>query len=172
MGRRRTLAGREKDYRALQLRHQGLSYEHIARELGWSSVSSSRQAIQRALADSVFEAADEVRQIESARLDDLMRVLLRIVMTKHYHVSTTGAIAYHPITGEPLVDDGPVMQAVAGILRISERRAKLLGLDAPAKHIITLDQLDQEIRALETELKRNETLHEYDKKPPPELTAG
>jgi hypothetical protein len=168
MGRRRSFATREKDSRALLLRQQGLSYRSIAREMGWNSASGARQAVQRSLADAVTEAVDEIRQIESARLDDMMKMLLRIAMTTHYQTTATGVVARHPDTGEPLIDSDPVTRAVMGLLRISERRAKLLGLDAPVKHTITLDQVDTEIRALEAELE-NAKLQESRKAiaPPP-----
>jgi hypothetical protein len=137
----------------LLLRQQGLSYLSIAREMGWSNASGARQAVQRSLADTVIEAVDEIRQIESARLDNMMKTLLKIAMTVHYQTSPGGTVVRHPYTGEPLVDDDPVTRAVMGLLKISERRAKLLGLDAPTRHSITLDQVDQEIRAMEAELE-------------------
>jgi hypothetical protein len=37
----------------------------------------------------------------------------------------------HHLGGETLADDGPVLQAIDRLIRISERRAKLRGLDAP-----------------------------------------
>jgi hypothetical protein len=167
MGRTRTIATRENDGRALEYRRRGLSYEQIAVQMGWRSVSSAYGAVQRALADGAREAAEEVRAIEAARLDDLTRVLTRIMATRHYVVSVgSGRIVRHPDTGEPLVDDGPVMHAVAGLLRISERRAKLLGLDAPTRHeVITLGHIDAEIARLEAELGRGEA-------GPPPAAAG
>ena len=81
--------------------------------------------------DSAREASEEVRQIEAARLDELTRTLMRVLATKHYVVSAaSGVVARNPETKQLLLDDGPVIQAVAGLLRISERRSKLLGLDA------------------------------------------
>ena len=35
--------------------------------------------------------------------------------------------------GETLIDDGPTLNAIATLLKVSERLSKLLGLDAPAK---------------------------------------
>jgi hypothetical protein len=57
--------------------------------------------------------------------------------------------------GQPITDDGPVLQATATLLRVMERRARLLGLDAPAKHeVLTLDAIDAEIRRLEEQLSQ------------------
>lgn len=154
MARTRAIATRERDARALELRRRGLNYDQIAAQMGWRAVSSAYASVQRALADSTYEAADEVRAIEAARLDELTRVLHRVLATRHYVVSAaTGRIARHPATDEPLQDDAPTIHAVAGLIRIAERRAKLLGLDAPTRHeVITTDALDAEIRRLEAQL--------------------
>jgi hypothetical protein len=48
------------------------------------------------------------------------------------HVSASGKIVRDD-NGEPLIDDGPTMQAADRILKIIERKTKLLGLDAPQK---------------------------------------
>ena len=142
MGRTRSVAAREKDLRTLDLRRRGLSYPQIAAELH-CSLSTAYDSVQRALADTAREASGEVRQIEAQRLDDLTRVLNRVLVTRHYVVTQSGKLAVHPETGQPLTDDGPVMQAVAGLVRISERRARLLGLDAPVKHEVrNIDAVD------------------------------
>ena len=51
MARRRSLATRENDARALEFRRRGLSYEQIAGQMEWRSPSSAHEAVQRALAD-------------------------------------------------------------------------------------------------------------------------
>ena len=144
MARRRSLATRESDARALEFRRRGLSYEQISAQMEWRSPSAAHQAVQRALADSAREASEEVRQIEAARLDELTRTLMRVLATKHYVVSAaSGVVARHPETGQPLQDDAPVIHAVAGLVRISERRSKLLGLDAPKQvEVRTIDAID------------------------------
>jgi hypothetical protein len=158
VARTRSVATRERDARALEYRRRGLSFDQIATQMGWRSVSSAHDAVQRALADTCREAAEEVRAIEAARLDELTRTLYRVLATRHYVVSAaTGRVARHPDTKDPLIDDGPTMQAVAGLLRISERRAKLLGLDAPARHeVVTLGVIDAEIARLSAELAGSE----------------
>jgi hypothetical protein len=159
-GRRRSLKTRENDARALEFRRRGLSYSQIAAQMEWRSDASAYGAVQRALADQSREVSAEVIQIETARLDELTRTLHRVLATKHYVVSVgSGKIARHPDTDQPLQDDGPVIQAVAGLLRISERRSKLLGLDAPARarvEVITEDVVDAEIARLTTELSEKD----------------
>ena len=152
MGRQRTSASRERDNRAWAYRRSGLSYDQVARAAGYASVSGAYKAVQRAIAENAAENGDEARQIEAARLDDLTRTLMRVLTTKHYIVATNGAVVRDPETREPLADDGPVIQAVAGLTRISERRAKLLGLDAPARRDVTIDMVNQEIMTLEQQL--------------------
>ena len=66
----------------------------------------------KVLAETAQEAADEVRALELARLDALLAALW-------------------PQQGEPAVVDR--------VLRIMERRAKLLGLDAPTRVDAVLD---------------------------------
>jgi len=147
MARKRSLATRESDARALEFRRRGLSYEQISAQMEWRSPSAAHQAVQRALADSAREAGEEVRQIEAARLDELTRTLMRVLATKHYVVSVaSGVVARHPETGQLLQDDAPVIHAIAGLVRISERRSKLLGLDAPKQvEVRTIDAIDSRL---------------------------
>lgn len=63
-----------------------------------------------------------------ARLDKLYREAWTVVETEHIAVSH-GRVVYGP-DGEPLKDHAPVLQAIDRLLRIEERLAKLLGLDA------------------------------------------
>jgi hypothetical protein len=152
-GRRRSVATREKDARALDLRRRGMTYPQIATELGHKSVSTSYEAVQRAMADVARDAAEEVRALEADRLDELTRVLHRVLLTKHYSVSASGKVARHPVTGTPIEDDGPVIQAVNGLIRVSERRARLLGLDAPQRHEVrTIDAIDARLFQLADEV--------------------
>ena len=55
--------------------------------------------------------------------------------------------------GEPLPDAHRMLRAVDWLLRISERRARLLGLDAPARVAVeSTDAIDAEIERLATRL--------------------
>lgn len=148
---RRTIAQIDKDARAVELRRRHLNYRQIARELGMST-STAYEAVQRGLADTIAETNDEVRRQELERLDDLARASLRVLAAPHLVVSQ-GRVARHPDTGEALVDSGPVLAAIDRLLKIQERRAKLLGLDAPSKvEVLTMDAVDAEIRKLSAEL--------------------
>jgi len=111
----------EADARAVQalnLRLAGASYRSIGTELH-VSYQTAYTDVQRMLRETMQEPTDELRQAELARLD---RLLLSL-----WPLATRTAMS-------PL---GPDYRAVDAALRIMERRARLLGLDAPAKIDLT-----------------------------------
>jgi len=168
----RTPATAERDAAAARLRGRGYTYAKIAQELGLSGRQVAYEAVQRALKAIVKEAASEALAIELDRLDaELVRLegleaAARAVMTRNHvtvsHgkvISTTGPDGEE----EPLLDDGPVLQAIDRLVRIEDargrngdRRAKLLGLNAPTRvdaivHEVT--QQDLELQELLREAK-------------------
>lgn len=150
--RRRTVAQMERDARAVEYRRRGLTYRQIASEMGWKNQASAWEAVQRGLADSILEPAAEVKQLELERLDEYQRHVLRVLASSHIVVSQ-GVVVTHPDTGRPVTDHGPVLQAIDRLIKISERRAKLLGLDAPARARIEI--IDDEIAAaMQRDLER------------------
>ena len=102
----------EKQAKALALRKAGVSYVGIAEALGYASGSGAFKAVSSGLKKTLQEPADELRTLELARLDDMLK-----------------AIAPHVSAGN--------LTAIDRALKIQERRAKLLGLDAPVKQDIT-----------------------------------
>jgi DNA-directed RNA polymerase subunit K/omega len=95
---------------ALDLRRAGHSYAAISGKLGISK-SSAHQLVQESLEDArrqIAASADELRSEEIARLDGML--------AKLYPKAARGDVA-----------------AVDRVLRIGERRAKLLGLEAPVR---------------------------------------
>ncbi|HEX3052699.1 MAG TPA: hypothetical protein VHP83_18715 [Aggregatilineaceae bacterium] len=104
----------ERRVKALDLRQSGLSYRKIAEQLE-VDVATVFRDIKDSLAElkAVEETeAEELRIIEVARLDAILNAM--------YNKAING-------------DQG----AVDRVLRIMERRAKLLGLDAPSKTDVT-----------------------------------
>jgi len=102
------LRGREREVACLELRKAGLTYAAIGERLGISE-SGAWRAVNRALdrlMDKIGEEAESVRTLELQRLDDLLENLW-------------------PYRHKPAYTDR--------ILRVMERRARLLGLDAPTK---------------------------------------
>ncbi|HOW68255.1 MAG TPA: hypothetical protein PK256_23490, partial [Verrucomicrobiota bacterium] len=102
--RRRVKAGM-RQAEAIRLRIQGLSLSEIARRLGYAGPSGAYAAIEVGLSAAVQEPADQLRQIELARLD----------------IATAAVM--------PKIERGS-LQAVDRLVRIMDRRSKLLGLDA------------------------------------------
>lgn len=140
-----TVESAERDAEAARLRARGMSYQRIATALGYENKGTAWHAVNRVLKDTVQEAGDELRVIERERLDRLAEAAWAVLERQHVTVSNGRIISLH---GEPLPDDGPVLQAIDRLLRISESRRKLDGLDAPSRVSVDADQLGQEITAI------------------------
>ncbi len=96
----------EKQRQALQMRKSGETYADIATELGYKGASGAHAAVRTALKKTLQEPAEELRMLERERLDAMLQALW------------------------PKVEAGDV-KAIEAALKVEERRAKLLGLDAP-----------------------------------------
>jgi len=122
-----------RQQKALDYRVTGMTYQQIADALGvtrptaWKYVAAALDEV----AKETFAKAAQLRELELARLDHLQREAERILRSKHVYVTQGGKIVYDG--EERLNDDAPTMQAINTVLRIMERRAKLLGLDQPTK---------------------------------------
>lgn len=66
------LSAAEKRRYALELRIAGADYDQIAKLVGWRSKSSAWEAVDRALRELEKESAEQVRELELARLDKLL----------------------------------------------------------------------------------------------------
>lgn len=133
----------EQDAEAARLRGRGLSYRSIAEQLD-VSVSTAHRAVQRGLDAIRAEPAAEVRLLELERLDRMYTAVVAVLEREHFTVSqgriiyvggdpvvSDGKVVY--VGGDPLLDDAPVLAAVDRLLKIQERRARLLGLDSETK---------------------------------------
>lgn len=106
--------GAVREEQALELRRAGASYRDIARALGVTT-SNAHKYVRRAIGRQltrVDELSAEVRQLELDRLDRLLRGIW------------------------PQASGGN-LQAIDRVLRIMERRAGILGTDAPKKYAPT-----------------------------------
>lgn len=102
-------AALDRDTKALNLRIGGKTFDYISAKLGFGGRSNAHRAVRRRLAamrTDCEEKAEELKQLELARLDRLQRALW-----------SAG------IKGE--------VEAIDRILRIMARRAALEGLDKP-----------------------------------------
>lgn len=100
----------QRQQAALELRRSGLGYVEIGNQLGIGKSQAHRlvTAALKEAAEQINAEADELRAEEISRLDGMLRGLW------------------------PDARKGNV-GAVDRVLRIMERRAKMLGLDAPMK---------------------------------------
>lgn len=108
----RMMKGHERTLQALQLRASGATYDQIALALGYANRSCAFQAVQRGLRMTLREPADQVRDLELQRLDRLQAALWARAIKGGY-------------------------RAIETILKLMDRRAKLMGLDAPTRVDIT-----------------------------------
>jgi hypothetical protein len=146
----KSLETAKRDAEAAQLRAEGKTYDQIAETLDFSDRSLARRAVERALAATVREPADELRQLELIRLDALWVEAVKVMTTEHITVNNGRVIE---VDGVPLKDDAPTLSAIDRLLKIMERRAKLVGLDSATKvEVLSVDALDKEIERLTAEL--------------------
>lgn len=109
-----------KEARALELRRLRVSYADIAAELGYSNKGSAYKAVQRAISRTHKESVDELRSLELDMFDQLQR------------------------------EWWPRRQTIDGtkaILAVSDRRARIAGLNAPTQNTLTVS-VDERTAAL------------------------
>jgi hypothetical protein len=96
---------------AMQYRIMGYTFEQIGDQLGVTR-QAAHQMVLEGLAATLQEPSDELRTLEVSRLDQML--------VKVYEDAVKGDI-----------------RAIDSVLKIQERRAKLLGIDAPVKTALT-----------------------------------
>jgi hypothetical protein len=147
----------ERDAAALELRAAGLSFRAIGRQLGCGTTTAYKR-VSRGLDRIVAEPADRVRALELHRLDQLQAAATATLHARHVLVQG-GRPVLDPASGDPYPDHGPTLHAIAALLRIAERRARLLGLDQPTRvdaqvrgEVYSLSAIDEELGRLQVEL--------------------
>ncbi len=136
------LKARFAEERALELRLQGYSFREIGKEMG-TAMQTARLRVARALDRCLArtqEKADEVRLLEIARLDAMAQRVWPY-----------------------LYDPNRVFAATRSLIAIMERRAHLLGLDAPKAVTIAPGQAvselpDDELQKLLMELRQRKRM--------------
>ena len=147
----------ERDAAALELRAAGLSFRAIGRQLGCGTTTAYKR-VGRGLDRIVAEPADRVRALELNRLDQLQAAATATLHARHVLVQG-GRPVLDPASGDPYPDHGPTLHAIAALLRIAERRARLLGLDQPTRvdaqvrgQVYSVSAIDEELGRLQVEL--------------------
>lgn len=124
-------ANLDRQTKAVALRLAGLDFVHIADQLGYSSRGAAVADVESAISARIEDGTrslDELREIELLRLDRLQ-----------------AAAWAKALSGEH--------KSIELVLKILDRRCKLLGLDAPERHeVVTLDWLDTQIRELQARI--------------------
>lgn len=122
---------------ALELRKEGLTLEQISQRCGYKDKSGAFRAIQRELDRIPAQAADELRTLESLRIDQLYAATFRAA-------NLDAAAAPDEVTlefGEKEEgDDDPKPKkkrlnlfAVDRLIELSKARRQLHGLDTPPR---------------------------------------
>ena len=109
---KRRLKATERHLEALELRKQGKSFPAIAEALGYRGPSGAYKAVMSALDKMLREPAEEVRKLEAERLDTMFEKLWGQIKSGNHGT-------------------------IDKLLKVMDRRAKLLGLDAPSKRELT-----------------------------------
>ena len=125
----------EKERRVLEFRRGGLTFDLIAERLGYASASGAHKAYLSACNRIVYEDVVEVRKSEMDRLD------------------IAQAAIWGDLTDTQNVDANTRARLVLALIKIMERRARLLGLDMPTKaqvevSIYDRDTIDDEVKRL------------------------
>lgn len=98
----------DKEVKVLELRRAGFTWQRIAEQTGYADHTGAYAAYKRAIKRTQQQPADELREQELDRIDRLQLAIWRNAM-------------------------GGDTKAILTIVRLMERRAKLLGLDMPIK---------------------------------------
>lgn len=135
----------ERRARVVRMRAAGATPAEISQQLGITPalVTSDINYSMRKRSAELEEAVGDLRALEVEKLDTMERAAWKVLGRTHYSVSASGNVARHPDTKEVLVDDAPTLQAIGTLLRIQERRSKLLGLDQPTRSSVEVKTVDQ-----------------------------
>lgn len=107
----------ERAEKIIELRRTGATWELIAKATGYANASGAYKAYQRITENMVVPKLEEYRAMELDLLDRLQLGIFERAKNGEY-------------------------KAISTVLQISDRRAKILGLDAPTKiqaEVVTYD---------------------------------
>lgn len=144
----RTVESAERDAEAIRLLCEGATYQRIADVLEYGDRSSAHRAVKSALAAIPAPEAAMLREVEGERLDRLIREAFAVLGRDHVHISQGGKVVRDD-DGNLIYDDGPKLAAINTLVRLSERRAKLFGLDAPTRIKASVERDDEDGRERE-----------------------
>lgn len=103
----------------VRLKSAGMTFDEIADRVGYASRSGAKEAFDAALRWWGREAVDDMRTIEGERLEQLWRRV------------------FGRILSNPDMPSGEMIQLVNAAVKVSARKASLMGLDAPRQLEVT-----------------------------------
>lgn len=141
---------RERALEAARLRALRFSHKQIAEQLGYKDPSGAWRAVKRGQELIVREPHQDAILLDLAELDEMAREAWKVLRNTHYVVDRGAVVTWND---QPLHDDGPVLAAIGKLLDVQERRARLVGLDAPKRVEVAdaIPDLDAAIRDLANE---------------------
>lgn len=141
----------ERRRQAATARAQALPWHVIQERFGYATRGEAIRDVLKyceAIREETAQVAEGVIQLELDKLDALERALWKIVNKQHITIQH-GRVVVDPATGEMIPDDAPTMLAIDRLVKISERRAKLLGLDTATRFDMAVsDDTNNQIRDL------------------------
>jgi hypothetical protein len=146
MSTRTMLTAAQKRKKAIELRLRGVPWDDVADLVGYANAQNACRAVTDALAKYPAPAIAQLRQLEEMKLDLLEAEAWSVLGTVHYATCAKGLVVDED--GEPVIDSAPRDRAMNTLLRIAQRRARLLGLDQPVKIEIDDGSVDPEIESV------------------------
>ena len=131
----RVLDTAERDAEAARLRGRGHGYAEIAVIMGYADASGAWRAVARALTAAAGEGTAMAKRLELDRIDRLLVKVQEIMDRPGPAVDRMGKPLVDEETGERLPNRDIQLAAIDRATRLLERRAKLLGTDAPKRSI-------------------------------------
>ncbi len=146
----------ERDANALRMVAMGYSQREVSEALGYGDRANVSRALRRAQDKILLTSVDTWVAVELAKLDAYALRFIAILHKRHLVVSH-GKIIRDDQSGTELVDDAPEMAALRELVKISESRRKLLGLDAAAKLDLNVEhsEVDAELIKLVQAMESN-----------------
>jgi hypothetical protein len=132
------VARAERDAQACRLRTQGWSFQEIADKLGFGHRSGARDAIRKVLLETLQAPADELRAEELLLFRRVIREAFGVVENPPPMVDRAGKpVVLEGDDGKPYAvpDANAVTGALQVILKASDARRAMMGLNAPARKI-------------------------------------
>lgn len=131
------LARRERDAKAIELRRGGMLWDAIARTLGYSDAGHARTAAMAYMTNYPREDVDELRYLELDRLDAAQAAIWARCMDS---------------------TDRDQTWALDRFLKISDQRARLMGLNKPVRQEVSVLTDATVESAIQTLQAQNEAL--------------